>query len=122
MDDKKAIEIIKILADGIDPSTGEVFPADSPYQNVDIVRALHTAEEALKRVSKIDSRIRNLPERAGKPWETEESNLLAERFGKGMSIAEIAKAHNRTKGAIASRLVRLGKIASTDNGFKANVL
>jgi hypothetical protein len=114
MDDKKAIEIIKMLADGIDPTTGEIFPADSPYQNVDIVRALHTAEEALIRVSKIDSRIKNLPERAGKPWQADETNLLAERFDRGMPIDEIAKAHNRTKGAIASRLVRLGKIASTD--------
>ena len=115
MDDKKAIEIIKMLADGIDPTTGELFPADSPYQNVDIVRALHTAEEALKRVLKIDNRVRNLPERAGKPWQADESNLLAERFDSGMPIAEIAKAHNRTKGAISSRLARLGKIESTDN-------
>ena len=61
MDGKKATEIIKMLADGIDPNTGEVFPADSPYQNVDVVRALHTAEEALKRVSKIDERKRILP-------------------------------------------------------------
>ena len=51
MGDKKAIEIIKMLADGIDPNTGEVFPPDSPYQSVDIVRALHTAEEALKKES-----------------------------------------------------------------------
>jgi hypothetical protein len=117
MDEKKAIEIIKMLADGIDPNTGEVFPADSPYQNVDIVRALHTAEEALKRVSKLDNRIRNLPERAGKPWESEESDLLAQRFDSGMPITEIAKAHNRTKGAIAARLVRLGKIESRDEAF-----
>ena len=114
MDSKKAIEIIKMLADGVDPTTGELFPPDSPYQNVDIVRALHTAEEALKRISKIDSRIKNLPERAGKSWQTEESNLLAKRFDSGMPIDEIAKAHNRTKGAIASRLVRLGKIASRE--------
>jgi hypothetical protein len=114
MDNKRAIEIIKMLADGIDPNTGEVFPADSPYQNVNIVRALHKAKEALKRVSKIDSRIRNLPQRAGKPWDTEESNLLAERFDSGMPIAEIAKVHKRTKGAISSRLVKLGKIESTD--------
>jgi hypothetical protein len=113
MDDKKAIEIIKMLADGIDPTTGELFPADSPYQNVVIVRALHTAEEALKRVSKIHTRIKNLPERAGNPWQTDESNLLAERFDSRMPITEIAKAHNRTKGAITSRLAKLGKIEST---------
>lgn len=114
MDDKKAIEIVKTLAEGIDPITGEVFPADTPYQNADIVRALHKAEEALKRVAKIDHRIKNLPERAGKLWGKEESDLLAERFDSGMPIAEIAKTHQRTKIAIAARLVRLGKVSSRD--------
>ena len=34
MDDGEAVEIIKALADGVDPFTGEVFPPESPYQNV----------------------------------------------------------------------------------------
>ncbi len=114
MDEKKAIEIIKTLAEGVDPNTGEVFPADSPYQNVDIIRALHIAQEALQRVSKIKSRTKELPERAGKTWETEESKLLAERFDSGIPIAEIAKKHQRTKGAITSQLAKLGKITNAD--------
>jgi hypothetical protein len=108
MDDKKTLEIVRMLADGIDPITGEVFPAQSPYQNADIVRALHKAAEALN----ITKRKRSLPARAGKSWEEDESNLLAERFDSGMPIVEIAKVHERTKGAIAARLVRLGKVAN----------
>lgn len=39
----KALEIIRALADGIDPYTGEVYSANSPYQNAETVRALFTA-------------------------------------------------------------------------------
>jgi hypothetical protein len=110
MDNTKVLEIIKMLADGIDPNTGEIFPPDSPYQNVNIVRALHNAEEALKRVAKIDGRKKNLPERAGKPWVAEESKTLSERFEEGATITELVKEHQRTKGAIESQLKKLGKI------------
>lgn len=49
---EKALEIIKVLADGIDPFTGEVFPPDSPYQNADMVRALHIAIDAMESEAK----------------------------------------------------------------------
>ncbi len=116
MDDKEAFDIISKLADGVDPFTGEIFPADSPYQNVEIVRALHKAAEVLKTAK----RKRSLPARAGKPWDEDESNLLAEHFDSGMPIADIAKVHERTKGAIAARLVRLGKVASRDEALMRN--
>ena len=40
MENSKALRIIKILADGVDPTTGEVFDQNSPYQNPDVIRAL----------------------------------------------------------------------------------
>ena len=54
------------------------------------------------------------PERVGKKWEQAESELLAKRFDSGMQLSQIAKEHQRTKGAIAARLVRIGKVASRD--------
>jgi len=30
MDESKALDIIRVLADGVDPETGEFFDADSP--------------------------------------------------------------------------------------------
>ena len=106
MDEKQALEIVKMLADGIDPTTGEVFPADSPYQNADIVRALHKAAEALE----ISKRKMSLPARAGKPWDKSESSSLIEQFDKRIEIVELAKIHQRTRGAIRSQLKKLGKI------------
>lgn len=49
MEPTRAIEIIRSLADGRDPATGQPFPPDSPYQQTDTVRALFTALEALER-------------------------------------------------------------------------
>ncbi|MFZ2147936.1 MAG: hypothetical protein WAV28_12010 [Sedimentisphaerales bacterium] len=103
MDEKRALDIVKTLADGTDPTTGEVFPADSPYQNADIMRALHKAAEALE----VSERKRSLPARAGKPWDKSESVSLIEQFDKGIEIVELAKIHQRTRGAIRSQLKKL---------------
>jgi hypothetical protein len=42
MDLKAALGIVRDLADGLDPFTGEPFPDDSPYQHPHVVRALYT--------------------------------------------------------------------------------
>ena len=68
MEMQTAIHILRALADGIDPDTGEMMPADSPYQRADTVRALYAALAALDRQEKLDSRKRNLPTNAGKAW------------------------------------------------------
>jgi len=47
MERDNAVKILQILADGVDPATGEPFPASSPYQRADIVRALYAAMQAL---------------------------------------------------------------------------
>jgi len=51
-----------------------------------------------------------LPERAGRPWGDKEDELLAKRFDDGVDIKKLAIKHKRTRGAIESRLVKLGKI------------
>lgn len=40
MDRNRMLAILATLADGIDPVTGEAFPAESPYQHPQTVRAL----------------------------------------------------------------------------------
>ncbi|MGB8489821.1 MAG: hypothetical protein WCE64_02065 [Bacteroidales bacterium] len=49
MDKLKAITIIEALANGTDPMTGEVFPSDSPYQQVEVVRAFLWLRMLLKK-------------------------------------------------------------------------
>ncbi|RZK69730.1 MAG: hypothetical protein EOO85_22025 [Pedobacter sp.] len=101
--ENKHIEIIKTLANGIDPITGEVFAPDSPYQQPDIIRALNYATQRLKPV-------KPQQERHGKPWSTEEDNKISDAFKSGTSLSKIAQEQQRTRGSIESRLGRLGLI------------
>ena len=115
MEFDRAKEIIQALADGVDPYTGERFPADGPYQRADTVRALYTALEALDKPKRaraprpIDP---NKP-RAGGPWSPEEEDRLRAAYTAHKPIPEIAAAHGRTPGAITARLVKLGLIEDT---------
>jgi hypothetical protein len=45
MDVRSAKQIVQLLARGINPVTGEVFPDDSPYNHPTIIRALFIAAE-----------------------------------------------------------------------------
>jgi hypothetical protein len=110
MNEAEAIRIIKSLADGVDPLTGEAFPSDSPYQRAETVRALFLALDALNQGGKSGGREKRLLSNAGMPWSDQEDEDLTIRFEDGVSIAEISRIHRRTIGAIRSRLVKLGKI------------
>lgn len=76
----RALEIIRALADGVDPYTGEVFPAGSIYQNAETARALYAAIEALEAAQRREMRKKSLPRRAGQPWDDKESSLLIKRY------------------------------------------
>ena len=47
MDVQRAKELLMVLADGIDPLTGDVLPDDHVCNKGEIVRALHCAVEEL---------------------------------------------------------------------------
>ncbi len=48
MDKLESLKILKQLAEGIDPYTGEILPDRSPYQQPQTVRALFQAIIALE--------------------------------------------------------------------------
>jgi len=106
----EAIRIVQSLADGVCPFTGKTFPLDSPYQHADIVRALFLSVEALRRIENRNRKRILLPENAGRAWDAIEEERLCEAFAAGKSIADLAADHQRTRGAIQSRLKKLGKI------------
>lgn len=111
MDIQYAKELLKMLADGVDPQTGEVLSGSDSCNQPDVIRALHLAVTILEKAEK---RERKLPENAGKPWTQEADDKLIDLFDKGYSNGEICHVFKRTEGAIASRLVRLGKIQERD--------
>jgi hypothetical protein len=101
-----SIKVLEALAQGLNPITGEVFPKDSPYQDVQIVRALFDALEALKKVKPK----KTTPINQGGKWTNELNELLINQFNENMPISQIANLHGRSSGAIKSRLNKLGLI------------
>lgn len=112
MDDNKALVIVSALANGVNPQTGETFEADSPYQSADVIRALYLAVRALEMSSRSKARgsRARLPANAGKPWTEKEDRELLERFDAGLSVAQLAQAHDRTLAGIQARLERHGRL------------
>jgi hypothetical protein len=111
MDVRDALEIVKKLADGKNPFTGEDLPQDSVYQHPQVVRALFAVVEALEAGGKSSRRRTDLPGNAGAAWTAEEDERLSRAFDAGGSVEDLMTTHQRTRGAIHARLVKLGKIA-----------
>lgn len=108
MEAQEAVAVLSLLSDGIDPVTGEEFDSESPYQHPKILRALFCGIRALEQTRRIDAKGRILPAAAGGPWTPDEEAELLRRFDAALPIAEIARTHERTTGAIRSRLTQLG--------------
>lgn len=114
MEANDAIEIIRKLADGVDPFTGERFPPFSPYQHADTVRALYLALDGLDRVKRSKTRQHDGPPKAGKSWTKEEEQHVLDQFDAKVDVADIAQELERSKGAIWARLEKLGHISKDE--------
>ena len=102
-------QILSLLADGIDPETGEILPEDSVCNQPEVIRALHFALDCLshqkqRRMTSI------FYVNQGKAWTAEEESLLTRLFRKGESNAQIQMELQRSESAVSARLVRLGLI------------
>ena len=60
MDLQRAKELLAVLADGINPLTGEVLPDSDSCNQADIVRALHAVLMNLDSCSKKEDRFRKM--------------------------------------------------------------
>lgn len=118
----KALTIIRSLADGIDPESGEEFDKDSPYNSSSVTRALYTVIEHVERANRYkkrklsdqEKRDQNIangdPENAGLPWTEELKTKLSRLHNNGKSIKSLAKHFKRTEGAIIAELKHQGLI------------
>jgi len=100
MDQAQALEVVRSLANGVDPESGEVLPADSVYQRAQTVRALYAAAEALETSERFERRKQQLPPKTGEPWSEDEDRKLLAAFDAGRALQELATAHERTMGAV----------------------
>lgn len=108
-----ALPIVRALADGVNPITGEAYPEHSPYAEPRTLRALYSAVDLMSKEVEREKRRARLPVNFGKPWtEAEDRNLTGE-FDAGMPMPEMARRHARTQSSIRLRLEKLGKIQPT---------
>jgi hypothetical protein len=114
MDETKTAAILSALANGVNPLTGEIFSADSPYQHADVVRALYAAVERFKQPEQSKPKVRSRAEglaNVGKPWTDEEDRRLLTEFDRGRRPNEIAQDLGRTLAGIEARLERHGRLS-----------
>ncbi len=112
MNSAEALGLVRSLANGVDPMSGEVFAPDSPYQRADTVRALFTAVVALEKYERTDRRKAQLPAKAGNPWSEDEDRKLLASFDAGRGLVELAASLERTQAGVRARLVKYGRLAA----------
>ncbi|MDX2369205.1 MAG: hypothetical protein QNK36_12505 [Colwellia sp.] len=117
------LKLIETLANGIDPSTGEVLPDESPYNNPETIRALFSVLDHIKNPLKKKPKLKKTieqkqlenidngaPKNAGLPWTEEQRTELANQFTGNETIDILAEIHGRTEVAIFSQLKKQGLI------------
>ena len=128
MDEEQAREILRTLANGIDPVTGEVLPDESPYNQPAVIRALFQmvntmdgrspSPKAKKSARSIEERQQEnvragRPRNAGLPWNDASRAELASGYRAGTNVDQLSRDFERTRGAVISELVRQGFIEET---------
>ena len=120
MEIREAQSLVKTLAQGVDPNSGECFAPDSPYNEPNIIRALFTLYDFVRqarkpRITPDERRQENLelgrPRNYGLPWTEDLRAQVAKDFEKGKPVEELAVTLERTQGAIRAELIRQGLLA-----------
>ena len=107
---ESALPIVRALADGVNPITGEAYPEHSPYAEPRTLSALYAAVDIMDKEVEREKRKLRLPANFGKPWTEEEDRTVIAEFDAATPIQEMARRHARTQGSIRLRLEKLGKI------------
>lgn len=107
MQNQEALTIMRALASGVHPETGETLEAESFCRKPRVVQALNRALGALVQ---LERREQQRPVHAGRYWSREEDAQVCAEVRRGIDFHEIAKTHNRTVPSIVARLIKLGEI------------
>ena len=75
MEIEKVKRILSLLAEGIDPFTGEVYPETSPYHNPETIRALYQVLRILEGNQQISTKVKS-----SKIVKSENSSLQIDNF------------------------------------------
>ncbi|WP_301233348.1 hypothetical protein [Pandoraea cepalis] len=116
MDKVRAREIIKQLANGVDPETGEVLSESSPFNYPDVIRALNLAAEELRDPEVASPSGNRRAAKSGQAWAPEDDERLSIEFAavpySNSRLTSLANQFGRSRGAIRARLIKLGHLTS----------
>lgn len=110
MENRDALNILRNIAKGIDPFTGELLSENGIFRNPQTVLALKCVISTIEPKQVDENESQKTLSNAGKFWSPREDKVLCARYDAGTSIIDLAAKHGRTHGAITIRLVKLGKV------------
>lgn len=125
MNNERAIEILEMLLNGIDPVTGEILPEKGPHAEPEVIRALYKGIQALSREAR-QEKTESMPSEPGpkqrkanasRPWTKEDDQQLIELFKNQIPVEEICSVLQRRPRGINNRLVFLGLVERTTDRF-----
>lgn len=121
-------EMLKILAEGVNPETGEELSVNSETEDLETVNMLLKLADELPAASIVEQSKRlfgnekmeqNLefgrPARSHYPWIEEEKKSLEENYLYGTCVEDLAAKYQRTEKAIALQLQKMGVITEEDS-------
>ena len=97
------MQVLQALNDEVNPYTGEMISGLDNEFKADILDILLYFENRVKQREQLRESCAN----TGKSWTDEEDGKLLEEYNGHLSIKEMAKLHQRTNGAIKTRLLQL---------------
>ncbi len=113
-------EIVNFVANSINPYTGEVIAGIDELLKEKLIEIAGKIEKLSEKIKtepideKEETQLKKLRDEnfpmAWEKWTEEEELKLIEEFKQGVSMADIAKRHNRKIGGISARLMKLGLI------------
>lgn len=106
MNYQTAIEVLESVASRLRGKSG----GECSFSREEVMTAFQIATTAITHVHNSESRRKALPDRAGERWTAAEDAKIKEAFLADEAVSVIAERHGRTRGAIQSRLVKLGLI------------
>lgn len=113
MNQEQIISTLEALANGIDPTTGEILPATSPYNQPEVIRALFHAVKLIPKPKKVKKTVeqkqrenldKGLPKNYGLPWQEADINSVIQDYQANMHIRNIAEKQCRKPNSIIGLL------------------
>ena len=113
MTDERAMEILQLMADGVDPVTGEVLGADHLCNSPEVIRALNAAIHILSMSSHRNCQQSSCSPQglnAGRAWTNEDLCELERLYQAGLPMKELCQKLQRREKGILRQLNYLGLI------------